>query len=295
MRRCAMRPSGGLAADRRWHPRAARSSSATDGGRERPGRRRRGLDAGAGIERVRAQLGDPSLTDPTRAVQAAGKARCRSAAAARVGDGRRRRHRARHGPDRGRASRRDGGVGAAGASRSPRHGPRCARFAERPDGGRADCLARAGRRAGGAALALDAGTGRPCAAGDLPHPDARRRRRRAGRGRARCSRASRGRGVSRRPMVRVVGGHAEIRARTRSAPGAGGGALSRDAGAMISLSDVQAAGGSSGCAPALRARRPPRPGARHDQTPPHRVCASLRAGRRRCCWRGRVAAAARTR
>jgi len=49
--------------------------------------------------------------------------------------------------------------------------------------------------------------------------------------------------VSGADLVRVGGGHAEIRARTRSAPGPLATALSRDADAMISLSDVQTAGG----------------------------------------------------
>jgi hypothetical protein len=49
--------------------------------------------------------------------------------------------------------------------------------------------------------------------------------------------------VSGADLVRVGGGHAEIRARTRSAPGPLAAALSRDADAMISLSDVQTAGG----------------------------------------------------
>jgi hypothetical protein len=49
--------------------------------------------------------------------------------------------------------------------------------------------------------------------------------------------------VSGADLVRVGGGHAEIRARTRSAAGPLAAALSRDADAMISLSDVQTAGG----------------------------------------------------
>ena len=48
--------------------------------------------------------------------------------------------------------------------------------------------------------------------------------------------------VSAADLVRVGGGHAEIRARTRSAPALLAAALSRDADAMISLTDVQAAG-----------------------------------------------------
>ena len=48
--------------------------------------------------------------------------------------------------------------------------------------------------------------------------------------------------VSAADLVRVGGGHAEIRARTRSAPALLAAALSRDADAMISLSDVQVAG-----------------------------------------------------
>ena len=44
-----------------------------DGGGEWSGRRGRGADAGAGVDGIRAQLGDPSLSDPTRAVQAAGR------------------------------------------------------------------------------------------------------------------------------------------------------------------------------------------------------------------------------
>jgi len=48
--------------------------------------------------------------------------------------------------------------------------------------------------------------------------------------------------VSAADLVRVGGGHAEIRARTRSGPAPLAAALSRDADAMISLSDVQASG-----------------------------------------------------
>ena len=48
--------------------------------------------------------------------------------------------------------------------------------------------------------------------------------------------------VSAADLVRVGGGHAEIRARTRSAPALLAAALSRDADTMISLSDVQASG-----------------------------------------------------
>ena len=48
--------------------------------------------------------------------------------------------------------------------------------------------------------------------------------------------------VSAADLVRVGGGHAEIRARTRSGPAPLAAALSRDADAMISLSEVQASG-----------------------------------------------------
>ena len=48
--------------------------------------------------------------------------------------------------------------------------------------------------------------------------------------------------VSAADLVRVGGGHAEIRARTRSSPALVAAALSRDADAMLSLSDVQASG-----------------------------------------------------
>jgi hypothetical protein len=48
--------------------------------------------------------------------------------------------------------------------------------------------------------------------------------------------------VSAADLVRVGAGHAEIRARTRSGPALVAAALSRDADAMISLSDVQASG-----------------------------------------------------
>jgi hypothetical protein len=48
--------------------------------------------------------------------------------------------------------------------------------------------------------------------------------------------------VSAADLVRVGGGHVEIRARTRSAPALLAAALSRDADAMISLTDVQTAG-----------------------------------------------------
>jgi hypothetical protein len=60
--------------------------------------------------------------------------------------------------------------------------------------------------------------------------------------------------VSAADLVRVGGGHAEIRARTRSGPALVAAALSRDADAMISLSEVQ----TSGAVIKLRARlRPP--------------------------------------
>ncbi|HLK91482.1 MAG TPA: hypothetical protein VKZ18_16425 [Polyangia bacterium] len=63
--------------------------------------------------------------------------------------------------------------------------------------------------------------------------------------------------VSSADLVRVGGGRAEIRARSRSAPGLIAAALSRDADAMISLSDVQ----TSGAVIKLRARlhAPPPP------------------------------------
>jgi len=48
--------------------------------------------------------------------------------------------------------------------------------------------------------------------------------------------------VSAADLMRVGGGHAEIRARTRSSPALLAAALSRDADAMITLSDVQASG-----------------------------------------------------
>jgi len=48
--------------------------------------------------------------------------------------------------------------------------------------------------------------------------------------------------VSGADLLRVGGGRIEIRARTRSAPAPLAAALSRDADAMISLSDVQTAG-----------------------------------------------------
>jgi hypothetical protein len=48
--------------------------------------------------------------------------------------------------------------------------------------------------------------------------------------------------VSAADLVRVGGGHAEIRVRTRSGPALVAAALSRDADAMISLSEVQASG-----------------------------------------------------
>jgi hypothetical protein len=66
--------------------------------------------------------------------------------------------------------------------------------------------------------------------------------------------------VSSADLVRVGGGHAEIRARTRSASGPLAVALSRDADAMISLSDVQAAGAVIKLRARLRAPAAPDPG-----------------------------------
>ena len=115
-------------------------------------------------------------------------------------------------------------------------------FAETPEAGRAACLARlAGTLAsdlastlGGAAasagadlpiLTIDADVVEPAAVSAL----------------LKSVRAVGA--VSGADLMRVGGGHAEIRARTRSAPGPLAAALSRDADAMISLSDVQTAGG----------------------------------------------------
>ena len=66
--------------------------------------------------------------------------------------------------------------------------------------------------------------------------------------------------VSAADLVRVGGGHAEIRARTRSAPALLAAALSRDADAMISLSDVQASGAVIKLRARLRAPAAPETG-----------------------------------
>ncbi len=127
-------------------------------------------------------------------------------------------------------------------------------FAESADAGRADCLGRlAGALGADLASTLNASAG---GSGDLPivtidadvvEPAAV----------SALLKSVRSVGaVSVADLVRVGGGHAEIRARTRSAPGPLAAALSRDADAMISLSDVQTAGGVI----RLRARlRPPAP------------------------------------
>jgi hypothetical protein len=66
--------------------------------------------------------------------------------------------------------------------------------------------------------------------------------------------------VSAADLVRVGGGHAEIRARTRSGPALLAAALSRDADAMISLSDVQASGAVIKLRARLRAPATPETG-----------------------------------
>ena len=66
--------------------------------------------------------------------------------------------------------------------------------------------------------------------------------------------------VSAADLVRVGGGHAEIRARTRSGPALVAAALSRDADAMISLSDVQASGAVIKLRARLRAPAAPETG-----------------------------------
>ena len=65
--------------------------------------------------------------------------------------------------------------------------------------------------------------------------------------------------VSAADLVRVGAGHAEIRARTRSGPALVAAALSRDADAMISLSDVQASGAVIKLRARLRAPAAPEP------------------------------------
>jgi hypothetical protein len=67
--------------------------------------------------------------------------------------------------------------------------------------------------------------------------------------------------VSGADLLRVGGGRVEIRARTRSAPGPLAAALSRDADAMISLSDVQTAGDAIHLKARLRAPVAPEGGA----------------------------------
>ena len=66
--------------------------------------------------------------------------------------------------------------------------------------------------------------------------------------------------VSAADLVRVGGGHAEIRARTRSGAALLAAALSRDADAMISLSDVQASGAVIKLRARLRAPAAPESG-----------------------------------
>ncbi len=66
--------------------------------------------------------------------------------------------------------------------------------------------------------------------------------------------------VSAADLVRVGGGHAEIRARTRSGPALLAATLSRDADAMISLSDVQASGAVIKLRARLRAPAAPETG-----------------------------------
>jgi hypothetical protein len=115
-------------------------------------------------------------------------------------------------------------------------------FAETPESGRAACLA---RLAGALAtdLASTLGGAAASAGGDLPilTIDADVVEPAAVSALLKSVRAVGA--VSGADLVRVGGGHAEIRARTRSAPGPLAAALSRDADAMISLSDVQTAGG----------------------------------------------------
>ena len=88
--------------------------------------------------------------------------------------------------------------------------------------------------------------------------------------------------VSAADLVRVGGGHAEIRARTRSGSAPLAAALSRDADAMISLSDVQASGAVIKSArPSARAGERRRPGAIHDADSAARLRSLRSAGPRR--------------
>jgi hypothetical protein len=115
-------------------------------------------------------------------------------------------------------------------------------FAETPEASRAGCLARlAGALAGDLASTLRAGASG--GGDDLPilTIDADVVEPAAVSALLKSVRAVGA--VSGADLVRVGAGHAEIRARTRSAPGPLAAALSRDADAMISLSDVQTAGG----------------------------------------------------
>ena len=66
--------------------------------------------------------------------------------------------------------------------------------------------------------------------------------------------------VSAAELVRLGGGHAEIRARTRSGPALVAAALSRDADAMLTLSDVQTSGGVIKLRARLRAPAAPETG-----------------------------------
>ena len=188
-------------------------------------------DAGAALMQalasngIRAQLGDPSLTRSDARGSGRGPQRAADGRV-RVGDGRRRRHRARRGPDRGLVSdRREGGVGAVG-----------------PVGRRGTVGAARLRRApaGGARRLLRARGGR---GGAAPVAERHRSGGRAQRSARADARSRRGRAVGDRHVPedgarsrqRVVGGGAPHPARPRGDPrahaaggaGAGVGAVAR--------------------------------------------------------------------
>ena len=202
-------------------------------------------DAGAALMHalaangIRAQLGDPSLSDPTRAVQAAGRSALPMVAfvsATVVDEG------IVRGAGQSAVSCQMGakvvsvpsGQSVVEATAAPRA------FAERPSAARADCFARA---AGAIAPRLSpSGTGPASAPSDLRvlvldldvvEPSAI----------GTFLKTVRGLGsVSSAEVRRILLGRAEIRVRTRLAAPALAAALSRDVNGPLVVSDVQTAG-----------------------------------------------------
>jgi len=202
-------------------------------------------DAGAALMQalaansIRAQLGDPSLTDPTRAVQAAGRNALPMVAfvSATVVD---------EGIVRGAGQAAvscqiaakvvavPSGQSVVEAQAAPRT------FAERPPAARADCFARAAAVV--APRLSPSGTGPASAPSDLRvltldldvvEPSAI----------GTFLKTVRGLGsVSSAEVRRILLGRAEIRVRTRLAAPALAAALSRDVGGAIVVSDVQTTG-----------------------------------------------------